>query len=121
MFRRGFREVVERKTMDVVMPDVTVVGGIGELMKVADLAETWGIPTSPHGPFGPFAIAAGVHAMAAHPGFLILEYGWGEVPWRDELTIPGERIERGRIQVPDRPGLGLDLNLDVVAAHRVEV
>ena len=121
MFRQGFREVVEGKTMDVVMPDVTVVGGLGELMKVADMAEAWGIPTSPHGPFGPFAIAAGVQAMAAHPGFLVLEFGWGEVPWRSALTTPPEQIDGGRIRLTDRPGLGFDLNPDVVESHLVEV
>ena len=113
--------MVERKTMDVVMPDVTVAGGIGELMKVADMAEAWGISTSPHGPFGPFAIAAGVQAMAAHPGFLILEFGLGEVPWRSALTTPPEQIDGGRIRLTDRPGLGFDLNAEVVGTHQVEV
>ncbi len=119
MLRRGFREVLERRAMDVVMPDVTVVGGIGELKKVGEMAEAWGTPVAPHGPFGPVMIAAGVQAMAAHPGFLILEYGWGEVPWRNALTLPAERIENGRIALTDRPGLGLELNPDVVEAHRV--
>ena len=119
MFRQGFREVVERKAMDMVMPDVTVVGGIAELKKVGEMASTWGISTSPHGPFGPVMIAAGVHAMAALPGFLILEFGWGEVPWRRDLTLPPERIENGRIALDDRPGLGVELNPEVVEAHRV--
>ena len=119
MLRQGFRDALERGLMDVIMPDVTVVGGIAELKKVADMAAAYGIPTSPHGPFGPVMIAAGVHAMAAHPDFLILEYGWGEVPWRSDLTVPPERIEKGRITLTDAPGLGLDLNPDVLAAHRV--
>ncbi len=121
MLRQGFREVLERGAMDVVMPDVTVIGGIGELKRVGEMAEAWETPTAPHGPFGPVAIAAGVQAMAGHPGFLILEYGWGEVPWRSELTDPPERIENGRIALTDRPGLGLELNPDVVEAHRVEL
>ena len=119
MLRRGFWEVLERKAMDMVMPDVTVVGGIGELRKVAQMAEAWDIPTAPHGPFGPVAIAAGVQAMASQPGFLILEFGWGEVPWRSDLTIPQERIENGRITLSDRPGLGVELNPEMVEAHRV--
>ena len=119
MFREGWREVMAHNTMDMVMPDVTVVGGIGELKKVAEMAETWGIPTAPHGPFGPVVIAAHVQAMAAHPGFLILEFGWGEVPWRGDLTVPQERIENGRIRLSDRPGLGIELNPEVVEAHRV--
>lgn len=121
MLRQGFREPLVRGTMDIVMPDVTVAGGIGEVAKIADMAQAWEIPTAPHGPFGPVMIAAGAHAMAACPSFLILEYGWGEVPWRSDLTIPPERVERGRIVLSDAPGLGLDLNPDALAAHRVEV
>lgn len=119
--RQGFVEVFEHRSMDVIMPDVTVIGGIGELKKVGDMAQAWDIPTAPHGPFGPITIAAGVHAMAALPGFLILEYGWGEVPWRRDLTLPGEAVENGRIALNDRPGLGFELNPEVVKAFRVKV
>lgn len=121
MLRASFWEVLERDVMDVVMPDVTVIGGIGELKKTATMAEARGVPTSPHGPFGPVTIAAGVQTMAAHPNFLILEFGWGEAEWRSELILPSERIDKGRIKVRDAPGLGIELNLEVVEAHRVEL
>ncbi len=119
MLRGGFREVLENAAMDVVMPDVTVVGGIAELKGIAEMAETFGVPTAPHGPFGPVAVSAGMHAMASHPGFLILEFGWGEIPWRKELTIPPEEIVNGRIRPGRRPGLGVELNPDVLEAHKV--
>ena len=117
----SFWEPLERRALDVVMPDVTVVGGIGALRRAADLAAARGVPTAPHGPFGPVAIAAGVQAMAAHPQFLILEFGWGEADWRRELVLPPERIENGRIPLRDAPGLGVELNPEAVEAHRVEV
>ncbi len=119
--RRDWVEVVENISMDIPMPDVTVVGGIGELKKIGDMLHAWGLPTAPHGPFGPVVIAAGVHAMASLPGFLILEYGWGEIPWRKDLTIPGEEIVNGRIRINDRPGLGVELNPEMVEKHRVQV
>ncbi len=123
--QRGLRsdwvEVAENLSMDIPMPDVTVVGGIGELKKIGDMLHAWGLPTAPHGPFGPVVIAAGVHAMASLPGFLILEYGWGEVPWRKDLTIPGEEIVNGRIRINDRPGLGIELNPEMVEQHRVHI
>jgi galactonate dehydratase len=119
MLRPAFREVLEHGAMDVIMPDVTVVGGISELSKVAAMAEAWDVTTAPHGPFGPLTIAAGAHAMAAQTGFLILEYGWGEIPWRQQLTTPGEQIIQGHLIISDRPGLGLELNTDTVEAHRV--
>ena len=121
VFSSAFGEVMARGAMDMVMPDVGIVGGIGELRKVADMGEAFGVATAPHGPFGPVELAAGIEAMAAQTGFLILEYAWGEAPWRSELTLPAERIENGRVRLSDRPGLGLELNPEVVDAHRVDL
>jgi len=117
MYREGFWPVLDQGLMDVIMPDVTIAGGLWELKKIAAMAEGRGIPTAPHGPFGPLTIAAGVQAMAAHPGFQILEYAWGEVPWRHELIEPTEEISGGRIRVSDRPGLGVSLNMDAIEAY----
>ena len=117
--RRGFWEVLDRGALDIAMPDVTIVGGITELKKVAALAEARGIPTAPHGPFGPVTTIASVHTMAAHPAFSILEYAWGETPWRHELIAPGEKIVNGRIAIPQAPGLGIELDPQTVAAHRI--
>jgi galactonate dehydratase len=119
--REGFTEVFEHRSMHVIMPDVKIIGGIGELKKVGDMAAAWGIPTAPHGPSGPVTIAAGVHAMFSLPEFLILEYGWGEVPWRHELITPPETIINGRVRLNNRPGLGVELNPEVVDAHRVSL
>lgn len=119
--RQEFVEVFENRSMDIIMPDVTVIGGLSELKKVGDMAQAWGMPTAPHGPFGPITIAAGVQSMASLPNFLILEFGWGEVPWRKELILPNEEIINGCIPLSDRPGLGHELNMDLVNEHRVDV
>ena len=121
MYREDWTEVFEHRTMDIIMPDVTVVGGISELKTVADAAAAWNMPTAPHGPFGPITIASHLHAMAASPSSIILEYGWGEVPWRRQLVEPVEMIESGRIRLSERPGLGLELNQELVKEHRVEI
>lgn len=121
MLRPAFWDVLYHHAMDMIMPDVTVVGGISELTRVAAMAEAAGVPTAPHGPFGPLTIAAGAHAMGPQNGFLILEYGWGEIPWRLQLTEPAERIEAGHLILDDRPGLGLELNMDTVEDHRVDL
>lgn len=120
MLRQGFWEVLERRMMNVVMPDVTIVGGLAELKKVAAMAEARSIATAPHGPFSPVIVAAQAQAMAAHPGFLILEYAWGEVPWRRDLIIPAETPRDGRMAVAERPGLGVELNMEVVEEYRLE-
>jgi len=117
--RQGFTEVFEQNSMHVIMPDVKIIGGIGELKKVADMAAAWGIPTAPHGPSGPVTIAAGVETMLSHPEFLILEYGWGEVGWRHELILPHETIRCGYVYSHNRPGLGIELNPEILEAYRV--
>lgn len=113
----GFEPALRHRMMDVVMPDVTIVGGIRELYRVAQAASAHRLETSPHGPFGPITVAAHVQLMAAHPDFQILEYAWGQVPWRADLIEPRETVENGRLAIPDRPGLGFSLNPAVVAAH----
>jgi len=120
-FREEWTEVFEHRTMDTIMPDVTVVGGISELKKITDAASAWGIPTAPHGPFGPIALVSHLHVMAACPSTTILEYGWGEIPWRHGLMRPVEVIKNGRIRLTERPGLGFELNPDLLEAHRVEL
>ena len=117
--RQGFTEVLEKNSMHVIMPDVKIIGGISELKKVADMAAAWGIPTAPHGPSSPVTIAAGVETMLSHPEFLILEYGWGEVHWRCELILPHEKICDGYIYSHNQPGLGIELNPEILEAYRV--
>ncbi len=120
MLIKGFWPLFDAEAMDVIMPDVTIAGGIGELKKIAAIAESRGQLTAPHGPFGPVTVAAHAQVMASHPGFLILEYAWGQVPWREGLVSPAERVVDGRMEIPGRPGLGLSLDPGVVEAHRVD-
>lgn len=120
MLIEGFWPLFDAEAMDVIMPDVTIAGGIGELKKIASIAESRGQLTVPHGPFGPVTVAAHVQLMASHPGFLILEYAWGQVPWRKGLVSPAEHVVGGRIDIPERPGLGLCLDPAVVEENRVD-
>ncbi len=106
-----FREYMEAKSVDIIMPDVKYCGGMLELKKVAALAESYGIPVSPHGPASPIGNAAAAQVSATLPNFLILEHGFGEVPWRAELVNPPEQFQKGgTITLTDRPGLGIELN-----------
>lgn len=118
---RGFWEMMDASVVDVIMPDITMVGGLAELKKISALAEARSILSAPHGPFGPVMLAASLQSVITHPGFLIMEYAWGEVPWRHDLVLPAETILNGRMVLSDRPGLGVLLNPDVVRTHRVSV
>ena len=89
------------------MPDVKHAGGISECRRIAALAETRNIPVAPHSPAGPVSTIAGVHLAASIRNFLILEYAFGEVPWREQLISPPERVEGGSCPCRrPRPGGG---------------
>ena len=76
------------------------------------------MPFAPHSPAGPVSTMAGVHLAATTANFTVLEYAFGEVDWRSELVRPAEEIAEGYIQVPDRPGLGIELDAAVLMAHQ---
>jgi galactonate dehydratase len=114
----NFRQYLEARSVDIVMPDVKYCGGMLELQKAAALAEGFGIPVSPHGPASPVGNMAAAHVCAAMPNFLILEMAFGEVPWRAELVDPPERFDRGVMTLAERPGLGIELNEKVAAQHQ---
>lgn len=115
--REGFAPLIANKALDILMPDVKHCGGILELKYIAALAETAGLQIAPHNPSGPIATAASIQAVASIPNFAILEWAFGEVPWRGDLITPGEEFIDGYITVSDKPGLGYELNQAVVAKH----
>lgn len=114
----NFRRYLEAKSVNIVMPDVKYCGGMLELQKAAALAEGFGVPVSPHGPASPVGNMAAAHICATMPNFLILELGFGEVPWRAELIDPPEVFDRGMQGLTERPGLGISLNEKVAARYR---
>ncbi len=117
--RSGFHDYILRRAVHVIMPDVKHAGGITELRRIAQQAELEQIPVAPHNPAGPVSTMAGVHAAATIHNFLILEWAFGEVPWRGQLVRPAELVEDGYIAVPDGAGLGIELDEAVVAAHSI--
>ncbi len=106
----SFHRLLKTGAADVVMPDVKHAGGDQETLLVGELAALHGVKFAPHNPSGPVASMHSGHVCAAAKGFDILEFAWGEVPWRAELLDPPEQIEDGFLIVSDRPGLGHTLN-----------
>ena len=114
----GVRQLIEREIVDVVQPDTGRIGGISQMMKIAAMAEAHYITVAPHsGSLGPIAEYAAIHVLAAIPNALILERVHDDVPVRYEMTLPHIQTIDGHIEVPDRPGLGVDIDEDVVLAH----
>jgi galactonate dehydratase len=104
--------------IDVAQPDICHAGGISELRKIAALAEACYVKIAPHNPNGPVATMASVHLAAAIPNFLILEFA--QQPWREEVQRRGLVVRDGWAELPDRPGLGIELDDEVIAAHPYE-
>jgi galactonate dehydratase len=115
---RGFYPYIAAKAVDIVMPDVKYCGGMLELKKIAAMAEAAGMPVAPHGPASPVGNMAAAQVCATLPNFQILEYSFGEVPWRAELVDPPESLSAGYMTVSNRPGLGIALNEKTVSRYR---
>ncbi len=113
----GFLPYIAAGAVDIVMPDVKYCGGMLEMKKIAAMAEAAGLPVAPHGPASPVGNVAAGHVCVTLPNFQILEYSFGEVPWRAALIDPPEALDKGYLAISDRPGLGIALNDKTVAAH----
>ena len=114
---KGFYPYIKAEAVDIVMPDVKFCGGMLELKKIAALAEGAGLLASPHGPASPVGNVAAAHVCATMANFNILEFSYGEVPWRAELIDPPERIVDGGLPLTDAPGFGIELNEKVAAKY----
>ncbi len=116
----GFREVCDRQLVSVIQPDLAHCGGIAEGRKIAAMAEASYIAVAPHNPYSPVNTAASLHLDAAIPNFLIQEWIWRAPPWRDEIVSPPVRVVDGYFDLPQGPGLGIELNTAVAATHPYE-
>ena len=113
----GFRELIEREIADVIQPDTGRAGGLLQMKKLAAMAESHHIMVAPHdGSLGPVAEAAAVHLLATIPNFLILEHLSQDVLWRYEVATELPVVD-GHIEVPNKPGLGVEIDENAIAAH----
>jgi gluconate/galactonate dehydratase len=118
--RHHFRELFEREAVDIIAPDFQKVGGLLEGRRIADMADVHYLTVAPHNISGPIGTMASVHLSAAIPNFLALEWHAASVPFFDDL-VKGRRgpmIERGYIKVPEKPGLGVELDERVAYKYR---
>ena len=117
----GFRELIERGRVDIVQPDVTRCGGITETLRIAELARSRGVKTVPHAWKSGIIKAASLHVNAVLPDALFQEYCVADTPINTRLTKQQLPVEGdGCVAVPTAPGLGVELDPDVVAEYRVD-
>ena len=125
--RYAFKEIIDQRAMDIIQPDLCCCGGITEAMKIATLAETGGVSLMPHVWGSAVGLHAALQVMAAlppapttwKPAPLWMEYEQTENPFRDLLVEEPVCQKDGRVDVPDRPGLGFKINQEIVDRYRV--
>ncbi len=111
------RTILEKHAADILMPDVTRCGGVSELRKIANLAECYNTPIAPHNPNGPISTIASAHVMATVPNFFRQEFMLKDVAWRDACLSHPLPIENGYFVLPERPGLGFDVDEEILLRH----
>ncbi len=117
----GFKPLIDMQAVDIVHPDLATSGGLLETKKIGDYAEENGIAMALHQAGTPVSFMANVHCAAATQNFLALEHHSVDIEWWESLVkMTGKKpiIEKGFAPVPlDSPGLGIELNEEVVKQH----
>ena len=116
--RIEFRELFEAQAADIIQPDIGHLGGILEARKLAATAETYDILIAPHNVAGQVLTAASLHLAACTPNFKIQEYFndfADEYVKQAAVGLP--QVIDGWFTLPEEPGLGVELDLEFIAAH----
>jgi L-alanine-DL-glutamate epimerase-like enolase superfamily enzyme len=117
----GFKPLIDIHAVDIVHPDLATSGGLLETKKIGDYAEEHGVAMAMHQAGTPVSFMANVHCAAATQNFLALEHHSVDLPWWESLVkMTGSQpiINKGFAPVPlDSPGLGIELNEEVVKQH----
>ena len=117
--KEEFIKLIDARAVDIVHPDLASSGGLLETKKIGDYGEERGIAMAMHFAGTPVSFMANVHCAAATQNFIALEHHSVDLDYWDSLVVPkdGPLIEQGFAHVPEAPGLGVDLNEEVVQAH----
>lgn len=117
------QQLLEDGTVDILQCDINHVGGLTALWKVGAMAEASGCYMAPHACEGPIGSIATLHVDAAMPNFIVQEICSGVEPtfkellWQDWLGFPAMRMVDGYFPLPDKPGLGFEVDEDALARH----
>jgi L-alanine-DL-glutamate epimerase-like enolase superfamily enzyme len=117
--KEGFEALCREHAVDIIHPDLATSGGILETKKIGDMAQEYGVAMAMHFAGSPVSCMANVHCAAATENFLVLENHSVDVSWWDDLAqgISKPIVDHGFIKVPEKPGLGLTLNDEVMKQH----
>lgn len=119
--RWDYKRMFDLMAADYIQPDVSHAGGISELKKIAAEAESRYIAFAPHNPSGPVANAATLQLAACCQNFSILEIMYSDVDYRKDVTNEALEYEDGYIKIPDKPGLGIEIDESECEKHPYQV
>jgi D-galactarolactone cycloisomerase len=122
----GFREWVSRRAVDILQPDLCSAGGFTECRKISVLAQAWHMMLIPHVWGSGIGLAASLQFLATVPPAPLalkpvepmLEYDQSSHPFRQDLIFDAITMRDGKVQVPTGPGLGVEINRDVIERYR---
>lgn len=117
--KEGFKDLIENRAVDMVHPDPVSAGGYLETKKIGDYAQEHGIAMALHHASSPVSFLGCVHAAAATENFVALEHHSVDNPWWEDLVSGIEKpfVKDGYVSVPEKPGVGIELNEDMVKEH----
>ena len=121
--RFEFAEFMDKGNIDVAQPDVGRVGGLTEAMRVCQMAQDRGRLIVPHCWKSAIGIAASLHMAAATPNCPYIEFlpaSLSDSSLRRDLTIEDIPMKESVVPLPERPGLGVELNPDALEKYAVE-
>ena len=109
-YRTGYKDLLEAKAVDIVMPDLSWCGGLSEAKKIATMAEAHQLPVAPHDCTGPVVLTASSHLSLNAPNALLQETVRAfYTGWYKEIVTALPIIEEGYLRLEPNPGLGLEL------------
>ncbi len=126
--RFGFLHLFQQQCVDIAQPDICAAGGLTEVKRIADMAYTFGVDIVPHTWGTGIALSAALHLVAnldmpggrLKPADALMELDRTENPLRDELVQPTFSPHNGHLQVPNEPGLGVNVDEDALRKYMLK-
>jgi L-alanine-DL-glutamate epimerase-like enolase superfamily enzyme len=115
----SYRDIIQKRAVDIVQPDCIWSGGFSAARKIAIMAELYHMPVVPHVFATGVCLAANMHLIASIPNGHILELDRNPFPLRDELLAEPFEIKDNVIKLPERPGLGIELDENTVKKYQI--
>lgn len=117
--KEGFRELIEKRAVDMVHPDPVSAGGYLETKRIGDYAQEHGIAMALHHASSPVSFMGCVHTAAATENFVALEHHSVDKSWWEGLVSGMDKpmVNQGYVTVPETPGVGVELNEEAVRQH----